>query len=91
MSKYTIFGMILWLGGFVLVISQGMSIKTGTEEIWMTLNIVDIIGKHYFHWIDNMSWLLLRQIANYLVSLPLCVSLFVSGLFLVVIDGSNRA
>ncbi|MDY6972550.1 MAG: hypothetical protein SV775_09510 [Thermodesulfobacteriota bacterium] len=91
MSKYTVLGMMLWLGGFSLVLFQGMSIKTGTEDIWMTLSIVDIFGKQYFQWIDNMSWLLLRQAADYLVSLPLCISLFLSGLFFVVIDGSYRA
>ena len=90
MSKYTVLGIIFWLGGFVLVIFQGMSIKAGTKEVWMTLSIADIAGRQYFQWIDSISWLFFQQIVNFLISLPLCASLFIIGLIMFVIDGSNR-
>lgn len=91
MSKCTVLGIIFWLGGFVFVIFQGMSLKAGTKEVWMTLSITDIVGRQYFQWIDGISWLFFQQIMNFLISLPVCAMFFVGGLIMFVIDGSKRS
>ena len=89
MHKYTIIGVTFWLGGFVLVILQVMSKKMGIEGVWMKLSIIDVFGKQYFHWIDSVSYLCIGQTVNYLISLPLCVWMFLFGSVLLLLKNAS--
>jgi hypothetical protein len=79
MNKMTGFGFLSWLGSFVLIGFQALSMMMGKTENWEDLSITDMAGA------DNMSWIQsipLEQIQagfNYLVTMPLYLLLLVFG------------
>ena len=80
MNKFTIAGIVAFLGGGVLLGFQAISTLMETEgAAWKQISLLDIFDASRFGWIDTLSWALLRQTADYLVSMPLFLLLFGIG------------
>jgi len=65
MSKFTIIGGLLCLGGLLMIIFQAVSSMMTVGEIaWQSLSIVDIVNAEYLKWIDGISWHSIQKIGN---------------------------
>jgi len=70
MSKFTIIGGLLCLGGLLMIIFQAVSSMMTVGEIaWQSLSIVDIVNAEYLKWIDGISWHSIQKIIKYIASL----------------------
>lgn len=87
MNKFTIVGIGAFIGGAVLLgfqtISTLMQTEGGplmhTKSGWKQMALVDIFNAKSFDWIDSLSWQTLQHVANYIVTMPLFLLLFVIG------------
>lgn len=88
MSKFYIFGGILCFGGLALVTFQAISsVMMPGEVVWKSINIAGALDEKYIKWIDTISWTLIHNMANYIVTMPLYILLLVVGVISFIIGG----
>jgi len=88
MSKFTIIGGLLCLGGLLLIGFQAISsMMTAGDIAWQSLSIVDIVNAEYLKWIDGISWHSIQKIIKYIASMPLYILLFAVGAATLVVGG----
>jgi len=88
MSKFTIIGGLLCLGGLLLIGFQAISsMMTAGDIAWQSLSIVDIVNAEYLKWIDGISWHGIQKIIKYIASMPLYILLFAVGAATLVVGG----
>ena len=84
MGKFSMIGLFACIGGGLLLGFQMLSTLMGTEGVWKSLNLVDVVGKKYFTYLEGASFFGLEKVADYIVTMPLYVLLFcIGGLFFV--------
>lgn len=84
MTKYTLMGILACLGGGLLIGFQALSSTMGSQAVWQSLSLVDIVGEQYFEWMGNSSSGGVERIAEYVVTMPVFILLFcIGGLFFV--------
>ncbi len=87
MSKLTIIGVISWLGALILLGFQGISTIMKTEgKGWDNLSITDMATPENMEWVNDISWTLLHQGVDYIVTMPLFLLLFCIGLFFFIVN-----
>ncbi len=86
MSKFKMFGVLSWVTSFILLLFQGISLVTKTNTEWENLALVDILEENAFTWIDGISWTMLQNGLNYLVTMPLFMLLICIGLICFIIS-----
>ncbi len=87
MSKFTILGLLSWLGSLVLLGFQAIftfmdpsASSLTTKTVWKKISVVDIIDTKYFDWINSIPWVSIKESANYVITMPLFILLFCVGL-----------
>ena len=58
----------------------------GSGENWENLTLVDIAGAERLEWIDSISWDVIHNTANYIVTMPFYVLLFCIGVVFFVVN-----
>lgn len=86
MSKFTMGGLLSFLGGLLLLGFQAISTLMDMEGVWKSLSLVDIFDEAHFLWIDGISWGIVRASADYVVTMPLFVLLFCLGVLFFMIS-----
>lgn len=86
MSKFEMFGVLSWVTSFILLLFQGISSVTKTNTEWKNLALVDILEENSFTWIDGISWTMLQDGLNYLVTMPLFMLLICIGVICFIIN-----
>jgi hypothetical protein len=88
MSKYTIAGLVAWLFSALLLGFQAIATFMGVEDkmIWKSLTLVDVVGRNNFIWIERIAWAGLQNAANYIVTMPLFILLFIVGIVFFLIN-----
>lgn len=80
MSKCNLLGLLSWGGGCLLLVFQGISSLTNEKEGWKNKSLEDFMEPGTFAWIDDMTLSSLANAADYIVTMPLYILLFVAGL-----------
>lgn len=84
MTKYSLLGILAFIGGGIMVGFQTLSVVMGHEVKYQSLKLVNILDKKYIAWIDTVSFYGLERIPAFVVSMPVYILLFcVGGFFLV--------
>ena len=79
MTKFSLLGVLAFVGGGVLIGFQILTGIMGKEGQYAALKLTDVLDKKYFNWIGNSSFYGLEAIPEYIVGLPLFVLLFGLG------------
>ncbi len=80
MSNFNLMGLLSWAGGCLLLVFQGISSLTNEKEGWNNRSLEDLMEPGTFAWIDDMTAVSLANAADYLVTMPFYIVLFVAGL-----------
>jgi len=84
MTKYAFIGILSCLGGGLLIGFQVLSSTMGSQGVWQSVSLVDIVGKQYFEWMGTSSFGGVERMVEYIATMPLFVLLFcIGGLFFV--------
>jgi hypothetical protein len=75
------------LSGLVVLGFQALSTLMGTEEVWKSLSLRDLLDSGQLGWIDQVAILGVDRGLDYLVSMPLFALLVGSGVILLLISG----
>ena len=86
MSKFTITGLLSWLLGLLLLGFQGISTLMNEEASWDNLNLTDIVEPQYLEWVSQLPADFLKNMANYIISMPLFALLFCVGTIAFIIN-----
>ena len=86
MTKFSIIGIISFLGDSLLVGLQALSVLMGTDGQWKSMKLITVFDKKYFEWIDNASFFGLERIPEYIVNMRLFLLLFCVGVLFFVLD-----
>jgi hypothetical protein len=86
MSKFTLAGLVSWLGGLLLLGFQSISTLMNVEGKWKSICLTDIIEEKYLAWTDGVTWDLASQAMNYVLNMPLFILLFCVGTLLFIIN-----
>ena len=86
MSKFTLAGIVSWLGGLLLLGFQSISTLMAIEGKWKQINIVDVVDPQYLSWVDDISSEMITNAVNYIVNMPLFVLLFCLGTLFFIIN-----
>ena len=86
MSKFTLAGIVSWLGGLLLLGFQSISSLMSVEEKWKQLNIVDVVDPQYLSWMDDISSEMIAKAVDYVVNMPLFVLFFCLGTLFFIIN-----
>jgi hypothetical protein len=57
MNKYTMLGLLAWLGGIVILGFQSLGTFMEQEVSWKDMNLVDLLGNEAFTWALDFQWL----------------------------------
>lgn len=87
MSKLTIIGLLTTLSGLVVLGFQAISSLMGTEEVWKSLSLRDVLDNGQLDWINQVALFGIDQGLNYLVAMPLFALLVASGVIVLLISG----
>jgi hypothetical protein len=88
MSKFTILGLVSWLGSALILGFQGIStlMDPADKVTWKSLSLMDAVGKSYFTWIKGLSWVYVQKAATYVVTMPLFLLLFCIGIIFFILN-----
>jgi len=88
MSKLYLAGGILCLGGFLILLFQGISSMMNPGEIvWKSTSIVGLVDAAHLKWIDNISMISIHKLLKYIINLPLYILMLGTGGLLFLIGG----
>jgi len=79
MTKFSLLGVLAFIGGGVLIGFQILTAMIGKEGRYASLKLTDMLDKKYFEWIGNSSFYGLEAVPEFIVGLPLFVLLFGLG------------
>jgi len=80
MTKFSLLGVLSFIGGGVLIGFQILTGMMGKEGRYAGLNLTDVLDEKYLTWIGKSSFYGLEVIPKYIVSMPLFVLLFALGI-----------
>jgi len=86
MTKFSIIGIISFLGGGLLVGFQALSVLMGTDGKWKSMKLITVFDKKYFEWIDNASFFGLERIPEYIVNMRLFILCLSIGVLFFALD-----
>ncbi|MBU0993564.1 MAG: hypothetical protein KJ737_13795 [Proteobacteria bacterium] len=86
MSKFTLAGLLSWLGGFLLLGFQSISTLMSVEGKWKSMNLKDVVDAQYLTWVDGITWDMLTKMVDYVLTMPLFVLLFCVGTILFIVN-----
>lgn len=78
MNKYTMLGLLAWLGGIVILGFQSLGTFMEQEVGWKDMNLVDLAGEEAFRWALEYQWL------YPLFETPIYILLFGLGLIFII-------
>ena len=82
MSKFTILGLLSWLGSALILLFQAITtlMDPADKITWKGLSLMKAVGKSNFTWIEKISWIYVQKAAAYIVTMPLFLLLFCVGI-----------
>jgi len=88
-NKYSVIGSILLVLAFLLfayqVLAAFLGMGTSDEFVYKNIRLVDVLGENYIDWIDSISLLYIKSIAETIITMPLALLLlFCSVLFFII-------
>ena len=88
-NKYSVIGSILLVLAFLLfayqVLAAFLGMGTSDEFVYKNIRLVDVLGENYIDWIDSISLLYIKSIAETIITMPLSLLLlFCSVLFFII-------
>ncbi len=88
MSKFTIAGLLCWFCSALLLGYQALAgfVRTGGTIVWKDINLMNVIGKSRFNWIEGISPGSLHSILQYIVTMELYILLFFVGIFFFIVS-----
>ena len=86
MTKFSIIGIISFIGGGLLLGFQSLSVLMGTDVKWKSKKLITVFDKKYFEWLDSASFFGLERIPEYIVNMRLFILLFCIGILFFVLD-----
>ncbi len=91
MSKLTIIGVLSWLGALILLGFQAIATVMKTEgKGWDNLSIMDMVDPNNMEWVNDISWTLLHQAVDYVVTMPLFLLLFCIGILFFIVNAFTK-
>jgi len=87
MSKWSIIGGLMCLGGILLYGFQMISSLMGKPGDYNHLCIYDLVDPSHMDWIGKITWFHLNHFLNYLASAPLYLLSLVTGAVILVLSG----
>lgn len=89
MSRFTLAGLILWVGSFafygyqsitsLLARSRYAGYRPGADVVEGKLNLETIFGAEHFGWVSDIPWVYVHKAVEYVVQAPLYVLIFALG------------
>ncbi len=83
-------GSFLWLGSLLLLLFQGISAFIRENYNWKQLALKDVVDAQYLEWVQAIPWTMVHTAADYIVSMPLYILMFATGLICYIISGIFR-
>lgn len=88
MNKFTLIGLILLvLGGCILGFQAISAMMTAGEVTWETLSLADATGPETLKLVNSISIQLVQKTLKYIVTMPLYLLSFASGVLMLIIGG----
>jgi len=88
MNTFTLIGLILLLlGGCILGFQAISSMMTAGEITWKTMNLVDVTSPQTLEWVNGISIQLIQKGLKYIVTMPLYLLSFATGVVMLIIGG----
>lgn len=88
MSRCYTVAMLLFIGGLILVLYQGISsLMTAGEIVWQNYAIVDFMDAKYLQWIENLSWDKMQATLQNATTMPLYILLIGGSILLFIFGG----
>lgn len=72
-------GLLLLIGGFLLVVFQGIAMFMGTKAIWKSITLMDLIGQESLSWVNDISIYVLQQGVQFVLTTPIYIMCFAVG------------
>jgi hypothetical protein len=57
MNKYTLLGLLAWLGGILILGFQSLGTFMEQEVSWKNADLIDLLGSETFDWALDYQWL----------------------------------
>jgi hypothetical protein len=87
MSKWTIIGGLMCVGGALLWGFQRLSSLMGQAGSWDRICIYDLVDPGHMTWIDQVTWFHINHALDYIASTPVYILLLVVGAVVLLISG----
>ncbi|MBW1892294.1 MAG: hypothetical protein JRI91_01165 [Deltaproteobacteria bacterium] len=86
MSKFSLIGVLCWIGGVLTLGFQAISSLMGTDAVWENFTLIETFPPEMVDAIDNMSEGLIQSATDYIITAPLYIILFCAGTVLLVLS-----
>lgn len=91
MGKFTLLGILAWIGGVLLLGFQGISTLMKEKGTWEDMALVDVVEPEYLNWITGLPTSYLQNAGDYLITMPLYQLLFGAGVLFFILGAFKRA
>jgi len=86
MSKFSFTAFMFLIGSILLIGFQSIAKLMGTNGGWNHFSLIQLFGKKYFAWINDISLFGLEDALMYIATMPLFVFLFCVSVLFFIID-----
>jgi hypothetical protein len=88
MSKYTVAGLVSWLFSGLLLGFQGIAsfMKMEDKMVWKSLTLMDFLDENHLTWLDGISRGTLHTVIQFIVTMPLYLLLFFTGILFFIMN-----
>ncbi|MBW1725871.1 MAG: hypothetical protein JRD87_09150 [Deltaproteobacteria bacterium] len=88
MSKYTVAGLVSWLFSGLLLGFQALAtfMKMEDKMVWKSLTLLDFLNEGHLTWLDGISRGTLHTIIYFIVTMPLYMLLFFTGILFFIMN-----
>jgi len=88
MSKFTVAGLVSWLfSGLILGFQAiGTFMKMEDKMVWKSLTLMDFLDEGHLTWLDGISRGTLHTIIQFIVTMPLYLLLFLTGILFFILN-----
>jgi hypothetical protein len=88
MSKFTVAGLVAWLFSGLILGFQAIAtfMKMEDKMVWKSLTLMDFLDEGHLTWIDGISRGTLHTIIQFIVTMPLYLLLFLTGILFFILN-----
>jgi len=88
MSKFTAAGLAAWLFSGLILGFQAIAtfMKMEDKMVWKSLTLMDFLDEGHLTWLDGISRGTLHTIIQFIVTMPLYLLLFLTGILFFILN-----